>query len=731
MLRSSSTGLFKSNEIKINKLPPLTPKIKEKGLNFMNIYRNNKINRQNLMKNDNFNKTELFDKNLSQNFEDIENIKKQKDKILLDIKDLEKRKIEMINSITQLGFKKDKLNKQVNEMNLSLKLLENKKIQLNNEVENIRQNLKESQEEEKNLNQRLTEMKKNYNIYVDKIQDMDNCMGKNIERNFNEINKRKGELNYKEIFLNRKYIEKENELKEKEKAIIKQENIHKKKGLELEDMKKKLVLKKCELGNQSLKFSKELNNLHEKTKDIENYLLSREEQLKKEHDELEKEKEEIKREKENIQKEKEEIVRMKIIIEKNFEEIDKKMNILEQKEKEINQERKQLEKEKMSNNKENERRIQKMLDNIFNGGNQIITEQERISDISFIGSFLKDSIMEEKRVNPNNFIDTKKYIKRDKTILPLYLLSNWLENNGCQVAIEKKPKDVRLNKFCLQQIFSRNAVEKKFTLVFDERYNEHFLNKENRQNFMSSLKMDLSNYLKIPKNEIFIMNPRGPQFTIDLFIKDLNDFKKMMIEKYIRANRKEIIIIKDSILLEGCKLSPAILEPEFDMKPCDWPKNIGYKANIEYYPPYNYMGFGLKVLDTYDYGDNTWIGHCNQEGEFAVAYHGIRSNIGAINQILNSHLKEGVNQAYENHEDIRTGRRCGRGVYVTPRIEIAEQYTKLFYAEELNQYFRIVFQCRVNPRKIRQPRTKPEYWILNGNGQEIRPYRLLVKQENN
>ena len=68
MLRSSSTGLFKSNEIKINKLPPLTPKIKENGLNFMNIYRNNKINRQNLMKNDNFNKTELFDKNLSQNF---------------------------------------------------------------------------------------------------------------------------------------------------------------------------------------------------------------------------------------------------------------------------------------------------------------------------------------------------------------------------------------------------------------------------------------------------------------------------------------------------------------------------------------------------------------------------------------------------------------------------------------------------------------------------------------
>lgn len=228
------------------------------------------------------------------------------------------------------------------------------------------------------------------------------------------------------------------------------------------------------------------------------------------------------------------------------------------------------------------------------------------------------------------------------------------------------------------------------------------------------------------------MNPRGPQFTIDLYIKDLSDFQRTRIETYIKSKRKEIIIIKDSILLEGCKLSPEILEPQFDMRPCDWPKKVGYRGNLEYYPPYSYMGFGLKVLDTYDEGDNTWIGHCNKEGEFAVAYHGIRSNIGAIKQILNSHLKAGENQAYENDEDlIRPGHICGKGVYVAQRIEVAEKYTKEFYAEELDKSFRIVFQCRVNPKKIRQPATKPEYWILKGNGQEIRPYRLLVKQENN
>ena len=242
----------------------------------------------------------------------------------------------------------------------------------------------------------------------------------------------------------------------------------------------------------------------------------------------------------------------------------------------------------------------------------------------------------------------------------------------------------------------------------------------------------MSNYLQIPKDEIFIMNPRSPPFKIDLYVEYLNDFKKTRIKEYIRTKRKEIVNIKESILLEGCKLSPEIFDPKYDMRPQDWPKKPSQRANIKYYPPYNYTGFGLKVLGTYDNGDNTWIGMCNKDGEFAVAYHGIRSNIEAVKNILNSYLKAGENQAYENDEDaIRPGEPCGRGVYVTPRIDIAEKYTKPLYAGELDQNFRIVFQCRVNPKKIRQPKKKPEYWILNGNGQEIRPYRLLVKQENN
>ncbi len=48
---------------------------------------------------------------------------------------------------------------------------------------------------------------------------------------------------------------------------------------------------------------------------------------------------------------------------------------------------------------------------------------------------------------------------------------------------------------------------------------------------------------------------------------------------------------------------------------------------MPYYPPYEYIVCALKVKGNYDFGDDTWLGHSNKQREFAVAYHGIRSNI--------------------------------------------------------------------------------------------------------
>ena len=199
------------------------------------------------------------------------------------------------------------------------------------------------------------------------------------------------------------------------------------------------------------------------------------EQLNAENENIKLEKNKIIEEKENIHKEKYKINKKEKNLCKLSEDINEKYKIMKKEEKKIMHERNQLEKDKKEfNDESNNVIINNMLNDIFNNTNKVMTENEVISDVSFIGSYIKDSIKKEKKLNPNDFIEPKIEIKINIDILPLYLLSNWLEENGCQVAIEKIPKDIRINNFCLHQIFSNHAIEKKFTLVFNDNYNGYF-----------------------------------------------------------------------------------------------------------------------------------------------------------------------------------------------------------------------------------------------------------------
>ena len=41
--------------------------------------------------------------------------------------------------------------------------------------------------------------------------------------------------------------------------------------------------------------------------------------------------------------------------------------------------------------------------------------------------------------------------------------------------------------------------------------------------------------------------------------------------------------------------------------------------------------------------------------------------------------------------------------------------------------YRLVIMVRVNPSFIRAPTTQPDYWIVDGKPNQLRPYRLLIK----
>ena len=134
----------------------------------------------------------------------------------------------------------------------------------------------------------------------------------------------------------------------------------------------------------------------------------------------------------------------------------------------------------------------------------------------------------------------------------------------------------------------------------------------------------------------------------------------------------------------------------------------------------------------------------NKPGEWYIAYHGT-GGIEAFKGILNPYgygLKAGSRQPFKNSDNCnilnnKEYKKCGKGVYLTPKIKIAENNSSLL---EINgEKYYLVFMCRVNPYKIRIPQDEQDYWIVSGgynDGKvnhkpidEVRPYRILLKKK--
>lgn len=157
-----------------------------------------------------------------------------------------------------------------------------------------------------------------------------------------------------------------------------------------------------------------------------------------------------------------------------------------------------------------------------------------------------------------------------------------------------------------------------------------------------------------------------------------------------------------------------------------------------YKPPYGWTCYEFDIYLKYDNGDNAWMKMEGKEGEWAIAYHGVARNqnnsqiFSAIDSIVKNNLREGVNQQYRTAENINFDTKanypkCGKGVYLTPRIQTAEVYAGLLNIN--GKLYYTVLQFRVNPKYLRIAKGKENYWICEGSRNGVRPYRLLLKEK--
>ena len=218
---------------------------------------------------------------------------------------------------------------------------------------------------------------------------------------------------------------------------------------------------------------------------------------------------------------------------------------------------------------------------------------------------------------------------------------------------------------------------------------------------------------------------------------DMNKFK----EKFKNENDfKELINLKQiqkELIIKGCDLNLNNLDNKGNKK-FKWSKGEK-RGGFDYIPPpKGWKGFGINVLNKYDNGNNDWLSKDGNKNEWAIAYHGIGIKMGTkftLEKVTNCILKEGFKaghgQAYAEDEDERhPGNKVGVGVYCSPDPLVMEVYAK--DAETTtsvnNKKFIMGFMIRVKPDKIRYSKDRREYWVLNGSTDEMRPYRILVKE---
>ena len=345
-----------------------------------------------------------------------------------------------------------------------------------------------------------------------------------------------------------------------------------------------------------------------------------------------------------------------------------------------------------------------------------LSYEDIIKDICFYGIFIKNEIYKFK-FNEDKFDENSEAVKNNHN---LEILLNMLNTKGVNDELKENFKDKNLPYFIFKYLILDNFIGEKASFKFKlSKFKCEQIKTviEEQIQFSNYIKILMNSNFNIPKEKIIINNFRGEpnEMMCDIYFTN-NKIKDYHIQ-FIN-NIYKLIDIKENFIKKEF-LQFKRFEEEFDetLDNMDggWEEEKKIIGGKEFDPPKGYIGIGLNVNKFGN--DKTWLGTCNAEGEWPIAYHGVGGRL--IYNKARSIIKNNLIAGDGNH--------FGEGVYFGREIRIADEYAK--HSQDFNKYY-IVFMCRVNPKKIKIVRKIPEYWLLPGNGKGdfIRPYRILIKE---
>ena len=360
---------------------------------------------------------------------------------------------------------------------------------------------------------------------------------------------------------------------------------------------------------------------------------------------------------------------------------------------------------------------------------------------------IKKEIIKQKNNFPNKFINIETTLSTPGLLsysrpsisdykYILCLIGKILLNKNIEVGIYKESQDNnRIDLTSIQFIFSGLINKKKYTLGFSyQQINEDEIisvihDLSYRKKFIEKWKSKISDKINVTKAHIILTNPR---IRNSIMYIDLAFNPKVSIDsKNIMNELKKIFnIVEQRPLLEGCRLSPNIFNPNFS-KYYNVIQNHLKRGGEEYIQPLNWTVYGINIAGKYDFGNDNWLGNKNQNGEFAVAYYGINNlvnkNVNLMGSLMSLMGNLETGNTFVNVKNARKpNQNCGSGAYFYKDPNTAENSSEIIKIAGFE--YKIMFMCRVKPSKIKQPENFKDCWILSPTPDEVRPYKILIKK---
>ena len=272
---------------------------------------------------------------------------------------------------------------------------------------------------------------------------------------------------------------------------------------------------------------------------------------------------------------------------------------------------------------------------------------------------------------------------------------------------EKKSNEIesKFDKFNNKFYFVVNLVSK----------TDFYFNKNEIQNVIIN---KMNSYLSIDKNDILISFNNRSNF-IDNFIRT-EKFSELLPQeiKIDYPNIKELYDIKtiiNNLFYNECDIEKESLDYNWNFINPNKELNL-IRGNERYYPPYGWIGIGLKVIGIYN--NDEWLNDKNESNKWATAYYTIDS------QLSSNEIKKKLKKLIFFLEPKKIKNYLYKdGIYLYKEITNAENQTGTIILDK--KRYKLILMVKALIDKILESKNS-DYYILEK--EYIRTYRILLKE---